>query len=119
MGIYKRKQENTLSTKRAIIERKHALDAESEKMKNLSFFLDCFLVESVFSFFFSYFLVFFINSHLSVEAPDNAKNVSFASLKLYTFLRFSENVFLLISIFGPDKIQKRHEDNIDLISATK
>ena len=33
VGIYKRKQENTLSTKKVIIERKHALDAESDQEK--------------------------------------------------------------------------------------
>ena len=55
-----RKQENTLSTKKAIKkkerqrsrkkERKHALDQESDKEKK--FFLIVFLGESVFSFFF-------------------------------------------------------------------
>ena len=52
MGIYKenkkvRKQQNTLSTKKAT----------KNKFKNFLFFLIVFLVESVFPFFFSYFLV--------------------------------------------------------------
>ena len=61
MGIYKRKQEGKKT-------RKHAFDQENdqekkkkedqEKKKKLYFFLDRFVVKSLFSFLFSYFLVF-------------------------------------------------------------
>ena len=49
VGIYKRKQENTLSTKNAIKKRrKHALDQESDqektKKKTFFFILSCFLL---------------------------------------------------------------------------
>ena len=62
VGIYKRKQEDTFSTKKAIkkreIERKKTRSRPRKKRKNFLFFFIVFLVESVFSFF-SCFLVFF------------------------------------------------------------
>ena len=63
MGVYKRKQENTLSNKKAVKkkERKHALDQESNKKKKILFFLIVFLVENVFSFIFLTFFFSFID----------------------------------------------------------
>ena len=71
VGIYKRKQENILSTKKVI----------KKKRKFFLFFLDGFFAESVFSFFFSCFLdrflgrvlVFlfsFVNFHLSLSVRE-------------------------------------------------
>ena len=63
VGIYKRKQESKEK------ERKHALDQESDQKKRsrkkesfVLFFLEAFLVESVFSFFFSFLIAFLVES---------------------------------------------------------
>ena len=65
------KNENRLPTKKAIKKKRKTITvkkATKKKRKKLSFFLNCFLVESVF--FLSFFLTFlfsFTNSHLGLQ----------------------------------------------------